>query len=657
MKNFLSAIRRLFRASADELDDYWYTPIGVRTKVGLDVNESSALTYTAVYACVRAISETIASLPLHVYRRLDGGGKERATDHPLYYLLHTQPNPDMTSVQYREAAHSHILLWGNHYSEIQRDRMDKIIALWPLDPSKMTVERNEADRLQYRYRIDSTGDRIYSPSQILHIAGLGFNGLIGYSPVAKARESIGMGLALEEFGERFFSNNAVLTGALEHPQKLSPQAHENLSKSFTEKHVGLSNAFRPMILEEGMKWHEMSIPLEDAQFLEMRKFQVIEVCRIFNVPPYKIADFDRATWGNVEQQAIDWVVNTIRPWLVKWEQAMAVKLFPLQGRGKYFAEHLIDGLLRGDIVQRYTAYQMERQNGIINADEWRERENMNPQPEGKGKLYYINSAMIEVGTKPENTGGGGNQPPDEGGDMSIEEKKELEDLRKKTSMMAEEIQGFKVEIASLMGIIDQEKVKFAKDREEFRESLSRKDALINKLTEDRGASETKLNARIVDLEKQVNSLSAKLSVKDAKVQEMTASFSRLYTDAIQRIIRREQIFIKQAVAKKDLEGFESHIEDSYRKLPEFISSTLHPCVATFAEFQGSTGALNYISGYIPKHIEESRREIKKWNGVYIHGTNGELKRNEQAIDDCLNLWIKQRPEKAVEDFKIFFESA
>ena len=375
---------------------------GSKTASGVVVNESSAMEASAVYGCVRILSETLASLPLLLYRR-DGSRKERVTDHPLYELLHTLPNPEMSSFELRETLMGHLLTWGNAYAEIEFNRAGQVRGLWPLRPDRMTVRR-EGGRLWYTYRLnkpDGQGrQEVTLPAeQVWHIRGLGFDGVMGYSPIGMARQAVGLSLAMEEFGARFFGNGARPGGILEHPGKLGDPAYERLQKSWQERHGGLENASRTAILEEGMKYHEIGIPPEDAQFLESRKFQVSEIARIYRVPPHMLADLDRATFSNIEHQSIEFVVFTMQPWFVRWEQSIARSLLTPAERSSLFAEFLVSGLLRGDTQSRYQAYAVARQNGWMSANDVRELENMNPIQGGGVYLVPLNMVPADqVGT-------------------------------------------------------------------------------------------------------------------------------------------------------------------------------------------------------------------------------------------------------------------
>lgn len=368
---------------------------GQETNAGVRVNEATAMQSTAVYACVRILSETLASLPLPVYQRLEGGGKERAPNHPLYTVLHDIANDEMTSYTLRETLMSHLLLWGNAYAEIEWNNAGEVRALWPLRPDQTLPQRNaETQKLEY-HTILPDGTQVILPfERVLHIPGLGFDGIIGYSPIAMAKQAIGLSLATEEFGARFFSNGAHPSGIVEYPGKLSDQAYERYKKDVEEKHQGLGKSHRIMILEEGLKYHQVGIPPEDAQFLETRKFQLNEIARIYRVPPHMIGDLDRATFSNIEHQSIEFVVHTVRPWLVRWEQAIKLKLFTPLERRRFFAEFVVDGLLRGDIKSRYDAYAVARQNGWMSANDIRELENQNPIP--GGDVYLVNGNMVPI---------------------------------------------------------------------------------------------------------------------------------------------------------------------------------------------------------------------------------------------------------------------
>ena len=370
-----------------------YFPFG-RTWSGKSVTERTAMQTTAVYACVRIIAETVASLPLHVYEYTDSG-KERVYTHPLYRILHDIPNPEMNSFIMREVMMSHLLLWGNSYSQIIRNGRGEITALYPLMPEKMTVDRGSDGKLYYKYNSDKQGSFVFSKDEVFHIVGLGFDGLIGHSPIAMAKNAIGLAIAAEEYGSSFFSNSGTPSGVLEHPGVLKEP--EKVRDAWNKAYGGSGNAHKVAVLEEGMKFNPISINPQEAQFLETRKFQVNEICRIFRVPPHMIADLEKSSFNNIEQQSLDFVTNTIRPWLVRIEQSIFQQLLNESEQEKYFAKFNVDGLLRGDFQSRMNGYAVGRQNGWLSANDIREFEDLNriPAEEG-GDRYLCNGNMVDI---------------------------------------------------------------------------------------------------------------------------------------------------------------------------------------------------------------------------------------------------------------------
>lgn len=370
-----------------------YFPFG-RTWSGKSVTERTAMQTTAVYACVRIIAETVASLPLHVYEYTDSG-KERVYKHPLYRILHDIPNPEMNSFIMREVMMSHLLLWGNSYSQIIRNGRGDVTALYPLMPEKMTVDRGSDGNLYYKYNSDKQGSFVFGKDEVFHIVGLGFDGLIGHSPIAMAKNAIGLSIAAEEYGSSFFSNSGTPSGVLEHPGVLKEP--EKVRDAWNKAYGGSGNAHKVAVLEEGMKFNPISINPQEAQFLETRKFQVNEICRIFRVPPHMIADLEKSSFNNIEQQSLDFVTNTIRPWLVRIEQSIFQQLLNESEQEKYFAKFNVDGLLRGDFQSRMNGYAVGRQNGWLSANDIRELEDLNriPAEEG-GDRYLCNGNMVDI---------------------------------------------------------------------------------------------------------------------------------------------------------------------------------------------------------------------------------------------------------------------
>ena len=363
------------------------------TNSGKTVNERTAMQTTAVYACVRILAETLASLPLHTYKYTNSG-KEKAIDHQLYYLLHDEPNPEMTSFVFRETLMSHLLLWGNAYAQIVRDRSGRVLALYPLLPDKMTVDRDSRGQVFYQYQVDGGPVTLKSDS-VLHIPGLGFDGLIGYSPIAMAKNAIGMAIATEEYGAKFFANGANPGGVLEHPGVVKDP--KRIRDSWNAVYQGSGNAHRMAVLEEGMKFSPIGIPPEQAQFIATRKFQLNEIARIFRIPPHMIGDLEKSSFSNIEQQSLEFVKYTLDPWVVRWEQSMQkVLLLPSEKR-EYFVKFNVDGLLRGDYQSRMSGYAVGRQNGWLSSNDIRELENLNKIPEELGgDLYLINGNMTKL---------------------------------------------------------------------------------------------------------------------------------------------------------------------------------------------------------------------------------------------------------------------
>lgn len=369
---------------------------GSATAAGVNVTPQNSLQSTAVFACARILAEGEAALPLIFYQRLNGGGKTRATAHRLYPILHDLPNPEMTSIELRETLMGHLALRGNAFAEIERDQGNRIKGLWPLRPDKTEVKRVNG-QLVYVVDVPGEGPQGLPARNVMHLRGFGYDGLMGYSPIALARQAIGLAMATEEFGARFFGNGAKPGGVLETPNKLSDKAYDRLTKWWNDRHQGLENSHRMAILEEGLELHEIGIAPDEAQFLETRKFQVSEIARMFRVPPHMLAYLEGgASYASIEQMSLEFVIYTLTPWLVRWEQAIYRDLLTEAERLSYFAEHLIDGLLRGDIQSRYEAYNIGRTGGWLSADDIRELENMNPLPDGEGKIYLVPLNMVPV---------------------------------------------------------------------------------------------------------------------------------------------------------------------------------------------------------------------------------------------------------------------
>ena len=394
---------------------------------GKQVTERSAMQMTAVYSCVRILSEAVAGLPLHLYRYKEGGGKEKAIDLPLYRLMHDEPNPEMSSFVFRETLMTHLLLWGNAYAQIIRNGKGEVIALYPLMPNKMRVDRDENGNLYYEYvhssdeadTMKNTTVRL-TPYNVLHIPGLGFDGLVGYSPIAMAKNAIGMAIACEEYGAKFFANGAAPSGVLEHPGVIKDP--QKVREAWQSQFGGSQNANKIAVLEEGMKYTPISISPEQAQFLETRKFQINEIARIFRVPPHMVGDLEKSSFSNIEQQSLEFVKYTLDPWVMRWEQSLSRALFTEEEKKTLFFKFNVEGLLRGDYQSRMNGYATARQNGWMSANDIRELENLDriPSEEG-GDLYLINGNMLPL----KNAGAFADTTSDDGKEETSDEEQEV----------------------------------------------------------------------------------------------------------------------------------------------------------------------------------------------------------------------------------------
>jgi len=360
---------------------YWVAKMfggGRVTAAGVVVDENTALNYSAVWSAVNIIAGAIGFLPLPVYRRVEDG-KEKAAEHPVHRLLHDRPNQLMTAQVFREALQAHVLTWGNGYAEIERSGAGKPIALWPITPDRVMIDQDLIKKGVLVWNITNPDgpDTKILDENMLRIPGLGFDGVLGYSVIEKARESLGLGMGAEQFGASFFGNGATIGTVLETDGVLSKEAQDRLKQAIKDKYTGTGNAHKTMILEQGLKLKNGGIPPKDAQYLETRKFQITDVARWFQIAPHMLGDLERATFSNIEHQGIDFVTWTLGKWLKRWEHECNYKLFSEAEQRTYFAEFLTAALLRGDTKSRYEAYALAITNGWMNRNEIRRIENMN----------------------------------------------------------------------------------------------------------------------------------------------------------------------------------------------------------------------------------------------------------------------------------------
>ena len=374
-----------------------------RAVSGEQVDEKSAMQIATVYACVRLLAESVAQLPLHLYRYTDSGtGKEMAVDHPLYSIIHRQPNPEMTSFTWRETMMVHLLLYGNAYCQITRDGRNSVVRAYPLLAENVEVDRDEHGEIYYIYHAytdetpgEKNKDIFLRREEVLHVPGLGFNGLVGFSPIAMMKNSLGSTLAVEKYGSAFFKNGAQPSGVLEHPGVLKNP--EKIRQNWSDVYGGANNAHKIAVLEEGMSYKAISLPPEDSQFLSTRQFGVEEICRIFRVPPHMVQDLQRATFNNIEHLAIEFVMHTLMPWLVRIEQAIIKDVLIDEEKNEFFPKFNVDGLMRGDYKSRMEGYAVAITNGIMSVNDVRKLEDLDPLDENEGgDLHLINGSYTRL---------------------------------------------------------------------------------------------------------------------------------------------------------------------------------------------------------------------------------------------------------------------
>lgn len=402
---------------------------GGRSDAGQMVSPRSAMQLTAVYGAVKILSEAIAELPLHLYRYTDNGGKQKALNHPLYFLMHDEPNPEMTSFIFRETIMSHLCLWGNAYAQIIRNGRGEVVSIYPLLPDQMQIKR-EASTGKLYYIYDRNSDEsdpgeaetvVLRSEDVLHIPGLGFDGIKGYSPLTMTRNAIGAAIASDKYAGKFYSNAATPSGVLEYPGALKDP--KKFRETWEGTFSGALNAGKTPVLEDGMVYKPISISPQDAQFLETRKFNIDEIARIFRVPPHMLADLEKSSFSNIEQQSLEFVKYTLAPWVSRIEQAMRKSLLRSDEKEEYFFGFNLEGLLRGDYASRMNGYAIGRQNGWMSANDIRELENMNriPAEEG-GDLYLINGNMLPL----RNAGAFANTSTNDSGKEEITDEEILE---------------------------------------------------------------------------------------------------------------------------------------------------------------------------------------------------------------------------------------
>jgi len=372
---------------------------GMPSYAGKIVTPETSIQVPAIWCCMKILAETESGLPLRLHLRDADGSSSVSVDHPLDSILHDSPNPEMSAMDFRMSQTAQLALWGNCYSRIARNTRGDVIALWPLQSRLMSVERDSRGELVYRY---SGSNDSYAASDILHVRTLSFDGIRGISPITQLSNPVGLAMALEEFAGRFFSNGAIPAVVLEHPNRIGPDANRNIRDSWKKIFGGTQHAHEVAVLEEGMKLNVVGADPQKSQSNESRRFQIAEVGRMYRMPLHMLADLDRATNNNIEQQSLEFVIYTLMPWLELWEQAINRSLLTPVERKKYFAEHNVAGLLRGDLESRYKAYAIARNWGWLNVNRICRLENLPPiGPAGDVFLQPLN--MVPAGTPPDLT--------------------------------------------------------------------------------------------------------------------------------------------------------------------------------------------------------------------------------------------------------------
>ena len=376
-----------------------------KTTSGVQVTTDTALKQSTAWACIRVRSEDIGKLPCFLYRRVEGGkGREKATDNPLYRLIAVRPNSRHTPMEFKAMMQLQLDTRGNALAVKQFSLRGDVTALWPVPWKNVTV-LTSPDGLELFYRVrGQTGEETIFPAEgVIHLRGMSQDGLIGMSPIAYHRETIGLALAAEQYGAAFFGNNAQPSGVLKVKQVLSKEAIGALRADWEKRFRGPGNAHSLAVLDGEMDWTQIGMDNADAQFIETRAGSTRDICRIFRVPPHKVGDLANATFSNIEQQAIEYVTDCLLAEMTRWEETLNRDLLSEDEQGELYFKFLPDALLRGDLKSRYDAYAIGRNWGWLSADDVRDKEEMNPLPDDQGSVYLQPLNMVKAGTLPSPT--------------------------------------------------------------------------------------------------------------------------------------------------------------------------------------------------------------------------------------------------------------
>lgn len=631
--------------------DSWGALGGYQTDAGVTITPDTAIALTAVFACIRILAETLAMLPLQFYQKQERG-RRPAPEFYLDQLLSESPNREMTSFEFRETLMGHLGGWGNAFAEIEWNGAGRVQALWPLPPNRVQLYRNDKGELIYEVRLtkpDKQGRMKHELKafQVWHLRGLGANGLVGYSPIAIFRQSLGLTKALEKFGSKFFNNGAAPGVVLTHPGTLDAEVHKRLKTSWDESHRGLDESHRVAILEEGMSIVKIGIPPEDAQFLATRKFQLSEIARMYRMQPHKIGDLEHATFSNIEHMAIEHVVDTMLPWLVRWEASSKRSLMlPSERQAGFYPKFNANGLLRGDTVSRFQAYAQARQWGWLSANDVRELEDLNPI-EG-GDIYMMPLNMVPVGEV------GGSQ----GNKVGATDPSETpENIQSDKGLNGAQI---KAAIDILTGVVDGTVADSV--AVELLVSLGIDPDKAKKMVEDTIAADL-----AVPETKNVRStrFAERLDVRANNAAQMRhrlqGRYQGLFEDSIARVMRRERNDVL-AQARKDLRGkrnlsdFQAWLEKFYRDHEAFVYEQLLPLFSSYGDaiqdavndelgqtddpdFEGFLRS--YAGSFARRYSQKQLQDLL----AFLDQAGGKENFDElfQALEVEFDSWLSERP--------------
>lgn len=600
MKIF-SKLKNVFKRSRAEWDDFWFTRVLPGVWAGNDVNEESALQMSAVYACIRILSDTVAHLPLKLYRR-QGDGREEVTGTRLTDLFKFAPNPEMSAFRWKQVSMGHLCAWGNSYNYVSRDAANRVVDLWPLRPDKMEVKRDQASgELKYVYRKTDGIQEVLTTRDVWHIPGFGFDGVLGYSPIMLARQGIGLGLAAEEYAARFFGNGANVGLIVKTQKKMGADSQARLQKSLAQGYSGLGKAHKLMVLEEGMDVEKIGIDPEAAALIAQRNFSVTDICRWYRIPPHMVAQLDRATFSNITEEGINFARHTITPWVALIEGEMNRYFFtPAERKTKYW-EFDLNGLMRGDFKSRMEGYVQAVSNGIMTRNEVRQLENLNAVSGKGGNILTVQLAMTNLDDVAD--------PPEPKPIPMLPQQEPPEDD-------------------------DEEKQK--------------QDELENKSW----AARWMLENKKIMLEDTRTSKIRAAATRDRVAEQ----FKPLIKIAATEIINKEARAVAKAVTRNiDLKQtrslFTDWLNDFYNGLPEYIRSKLAPVFEAFTESVHAAAAAEI--GYEPDMTPELRQWVVNYTERYIKrhidSSMGQImslaEESMESVEQRMHEWQEKRPDK------------